>query len=95
MCSSYTHIHILFGSCYEFVEYCVVHGTFAVSPVRGFQNFPYCCDILFDRRPFFSEAGTCFTTNASVQEFYASTLSSIKIYLTVDSHNTPSNDDLH
>jgi len=48
-----------------------------------------CCGALFNPTPFFTSAGTCFTTNQQILEVLPFTFSSIKIWLNLQSDNSP------
>ncbi len=55
--------------CDEFINLCEIHGRikFTEPKANGTNN---CCGEYFDPTPFFSEAGTCFTTKNRVSVFY-------------------------
>ncbi len=54
-----------FPRCDDFINLCEIHGKmmFTEPKSAGGEN---CCRDYFDPTPFFSDAGTCFTTKKQV-----------------------------
>ena len=52
--------------CKDFITFCEEHRRFFVSPDWGTNetqgNLSLCCGQIFEEVPFFSPAGTCFST---------------------------------
>jgi hypothetical protein len=55
----------------------------------GGRGYPYCCDRIFNNTPFFTNEGTCYTTKEDIVESYASSMSSIKIWLNISEEASP------
>jgi hypothetical protein len=70
---------VAFGyRCEDFISLCEVHRRFLFSgPDHPADK--KCCGTLFNPVPFFSHAGTCFSTYATVYERSPFTFSSIKV----------------
>ncbi len=58
-----------FFRCDDFINLCEIHGNMMFTEPKsgGGEN---CCRDYFDPTPFFSEAGTCFTTKKQVNDSY-------------------------
>jgi hypothetical protein len=74
------------------VGLCIIHREYFVSssmdPIIG-GGYPYCCDRIFNNTPFFTNEGTCYTTKEDIVESYASSMSSIKIWLNISEEASP------
>jgi hypothetical protein len=74
------------------VTFCEIHRELYVSSgydPTGDKAFPYCCDRIFDNTPFFTNEGTCYTTKEDIVEKFASSMSSIKIWLNISEEASP------
>jgi hypothetical protein len=73
------------------VGFCEIHRKFynsaSMDSVDG--AFPYCCDRIFNNTPFFTNEGTCYTTKEEIVETYASSISSIKVWLNISERASP------
>jgi hypothetical protein len=77
--------------CNEFVTFCDIHSEVYLSPAIDTTDgaFPYCCERIFNNTPFFTNEGTCYTTKEDIVENYASSMSSIKIWLNISEEASP------
>jgi hypothetical protein len=80
--------HNIDPRCEDFITLCEVHSRILFSGAHHPAE-KKCCGTLFNPVPFFSHAGTCFTTHATVYERSAFTFSSVKVWLNVESENSP------
>ena len=86
--SQSNHFLCLLTRCEDFISMCEVHRRFLFSG-SGYPDEKKCCGTLFNPVPFFSHTGTCFTTHATVYERSPFTFSSIKVWLNVETKNSP------
>ena len=76
--------------CEDFITLCEVHREFYISSPNVSWT-EKCCGAIFNPVPFFSPTGTCFTTYAEITEFLPFTFSSVKVWLNMNSKNSPGN----
>ncbi len=75
------------------MTFCEDHKTFHAS--SGFSDtfggsVSSCCNKFFNTVPFFTAAGTCYTTNVDIIETFPSVYSSIRMWLYVNETHSPS-----
>eukprot|EP00095_Tigriopus_kingsejongensis_P003153 snap_masked-scaffold791_size96783-processed-gene-0.4 protein:Tk03153 transcript:snap_masked-scaffold791_size96783-processed-gene-0.4-mRNA-1 annotation:"histone h2a-like" len=73
--------------CNDFIPYCDLHGSVYYSNGSDPDQIT-CCERLFQNRPIFTPAGTCFVSTAEIWEFYPFIFSSMKIWLDLMSNHT-------
>jgi len=78
----------------RFFDFCEAREKFYVNPSWLHPNqsakFEKCCGDFFNPDPFFSTAGTCFTSTIELTEDEPSTYNSIRIWMIVEKENSPS-----
>ena len=75
------------------VTFCEEHRRYFLSSryLTPTLNNPTCCQTFFDwANPIFTTVGTCYQTNATVTEAYASIFSSFKLWVDARDDITPS-----
>lgn len=78
--------HKVATKCQDFVRFCEIHRRILIP---GFNTTGSCCDQVFNKTPFFTTLGTCYTTNAEIWESYPFTFSNIKVWLDVRTKQSP------
>ena len=64
--------------CEDFIQFCEIH-----------QYPRHCCGQFFNTKPFFTNLGTCFSTNIHVWELHPFSFSNIKVWLDARTSNSP------
>ena len=67
--------------CDDFIPMCEIHREFYPSTSIHPGHPKPCCGYFFEKKPFFTYQGTCFTTNEAVTETYPSSTASIRVWL--------------
>ncbi len=75
------------------VTFCEVHRRFYVRSRDRGDDFssvlPACCDVFFERKPMFTNVGTCYTSKTDVVENYASISSTLKVWVNFNKEDSP------
>ena len=79
---------IFISRCADFLPMCEIHSKYYFSS-NAVDTGETCCGTIFSPIPFFSNAGTCFTSHAEIWEFTPFTYSSIKVWLNIQTDNSP------
>ncbi len=70
--------------------FCEEHRKFYVQEgIPQYEGFPVCCGSLFEEEPFFSPAGTCFTSKVQIKETFPSINSNIRMWLSTRKEISP------
>jgi len=79
---------------FRFFSFCEAQGAYYVNPAMGIRRFDnatllQCCGDFFNPEPFFTLAGTCFSSNIELHESNAATYSSVKIWVNKNKTDAP------
>ncbi len=74
--------------CEKLISLCAFHGEFLFS-TPDVEPGKKCCGVFFNPAPFFTNAGTCFTSYQEIWEYWPYTFSFIKIFMNAQSNISP------